>query len=95
MKNLIVSADVLSKLQSKHGVSKREVEQCFENKCGMYLVDDREDHQTDPPSLWFIAPTNQERELKIIFILKDGNVHLKSAYPPEPEAVAIYNANGR
>jgi len=95
LKNLVVSAAVKEKLSEKHGVEIREVEQCFENKCGLYLVDDREDHQTDPPTLWFIAPTNKERQLKVIFIIADGNVHLKSAYEPEPEAIALYEKDGR
>ncbi|WP_431107553.1 ADP-ribosyl-(dinitrogen reductase) hydrolase [Variovorax paradoxus] len=95
MKNLIVSAAVLQKLREKHNVSRREVEQCFENKCGLYLMDDREDHQSDPPTLWFISSTNRERLLKVIFIFIEGNVHLKSAYEPEPEAIALYDEIAR
>lgn len=91
MKNLIISSTVLVKLKDKHQVSRREVEQCFENKCGTYLVDDREDHQTDPPTLWFIAPTNRGRLLKVIFIYIDGNVHIKSAYDADDSAIAIYD----
>lgn len=61
MKNLIVSAGVLEKLRDKHGVTVREVEQCFDNKCGLYLEDDREDNRTDPATLAFVASTNQGR----------------------------------
>ena len=95
MKNLIISAAVLQKLDEKHGVSVREVEQCFENRIGVYLLDPREDHQTDPPTLWFISKNNRQRLLKIIFIFADGNVHLKSAYEPEPQAIAVYEEHGR
>ncbi len=95
MKNLIVSAGVLAKLREKHKVSEREIEQCFENRCGLFLQDDREDHQTDPPTLWFIAPSNEDRPLKVIFMFIGGNVHIKSAYEPEAEAIAIYEKLGK
>lgn len=95
MKNLIVSASVLTKLRDKHGVTVREVEQCFENLCGDYLEDTREDHQTDPPTLWFVAPTNQDRLLKVVFIFLDGNVHIKSAFPADAQAQAIYERHGK
>jgi hypothetical protein len=95
MKNLIVSAAVRSKLDSKHQVTVREVEQCFENKVGLYLEDDREDHRTDPATLWFISETHRGRVLKVIFIFAEGNVHLKSAYEPEPDAIAAYDLKGR
>jgi len=95
MKNLIVSAGVLAKLREKHNVSEREVEQCFENLCGLYLLDEREDHQTDPPTLWFIAPTNEGRLLKVVFMFVGGNVHIKSAFPPEEAAINFYDQHGR
>ena len=95
MKNLIVSAGVLAKLREKHNVSEREIEQCFENLCGLYLLDEREDHQTDPATLWFVAPTNQGRVLKVVFMFVDGNVHIKSAFEPELEAINFYERNGK
>jgi uncharacterized DUF497 family protein len=95
MKNLIVAAAVLVKLRDKHNVSVREIEHCFENLCGLYLEDSREDHQTDPPTLWFIAPTNRGRLLKIVFMFIDGNVHIKSAFEPEKEAVDFYEKHGK
>ncbi len=95
MKNLIVSAGVIAKLREKHGVTERGVEQCFENKCGMYLLDDREDHRTDPPTLWFLAPTNEDRLLKVVFMFVEGNVHLKSAFVPEQAAIDFYEKHGK
>jgi hypothetical protein len=80
MNNLVISPAILSKLEIKHKVSKREVEQCFRNKYGNYLEDARENHKTNPPTYWFVSNTNNLRRLKIIFVFKDGNVHLKSAY---------------
>ena len=95
MKSLIVSASVLVKLRDKHGVSVREIEQCFENLCGVYLEDDREDHQTDPATLWFIAETNRGRRLKVIFMFIDGNVHIKSAFEAHQDAIAVYDKYGK
>ena len=95
MQNLRISEAVLEKLKTKHNVTRREVEQCFENKCGLLLMDDREEHRTDPPTLWFVAPTNTGRLLKIIFIFRDGLVHLRSAYGANDEVQRIYNAAAR
>lgn len=95
MRTIIISQDVLAKLRDKHQVSRREIEQCFENKCGNYLEDAREDHKSDPATLWFVAPTNQDRLLKVVFIYLDGNIHIKSAFEPEPNVVRIYDKYGK
>lgn len=95
MRNLIVSAAILGKLREKHGIELREVEQAFDNKCGFLLIDDREDHRTDPPTLWFVAPTNRGRMLKVIFMMIDGNIHLKSAYTADQAAISLYDEIGK
>ena len=95
MKHLIISADVIEKLREKHGVSKREVEQCFENLCGLYVEDDREDNRTDPVTLAFVAPTNQGRLLKVCFMFIDGNVHIKTAFEADPADIAYYDKHGK
>lgn len=95
MRHLIISSDILAKLKEKHNVSRREVEQCFENKVGRYVMDEREDHRTDPPTLWFVAPTNCERLLKVIFVFADGNVHIKSAFEPGESVIEMYDRLGR
>lgn len=95
MLSVIVSQTILEKLHSKHKVDKYEVEQCFKNLIGTFLQDTREDHQTDPPTLWFIAPTNTNRLLKVVFIFKDGNVHIKSAFEPNKNEISIYDQHGR
>ena len=95
MLNILISSDMLEKLRDKHSVTRREVEQCFENKCGISLVDEREDHRTDPETLWFIAPTNDQRLLKICFMFIDGNVHIKSAFEPDANELRIYERYGK
>lgn len=90
-----MSNDIVEKLRVKHGVTRREVEQCFENRVGTFLEDTREDHQSDPPTLWFVAPTNCDRLLKVVFMFADGNVRIKTAYEAEPEAIRIYEKLGK
>lgn len=76
-------------------MTRREVEQCFENVVGNYVSDDREEHRTDPPTLWFISPTNCNRLLKIMFIFVDGNVYIKSAYEPSKAVIEMYDRLGK
>lgn len=92
--SLVLSKTILEKLASKHGVNREEVEQCFANRTGAYLQDTREDHQSDPPTLWFIADTNYGRLLKIVFIAKDGDVFIRTAYPPNEAELSIYAKYG-
>ena len=84
------SSAVKQKLAEKHGVSLEEVQQCFANRDGGLLEDIREDHKTDPPTQWFIAETDYGRRLKIVFILKNGDILLKTAYRPNSKEEAIY-----
>lgn len=95
MQNLIVSSAVLIKLRDKHSITVREVEQCFENKCGLYVEDEREDNRTNPATLTFIAPTSQNRLLKVAFIFLDGNVHIKTAFEPDAQDIAFYEKHGK
>lgn len=95
MQVIVISALILEKLKTKHDVTAAEVDQCFRNKIGTYLSDDREDHQTDPPTLWFVAPTNCERLLKVAFVFRDGNIYIKSAYEPSEAVIEIYDRLGR
>lgn len=95
MKNLHISEHVATKLGTKHRVVRREVEQCFENLCGKFLIDNREEHKSDPPTHWFIAPTNANRQLKVVFIFKDGNFYLRTAYEPNAEELRIYAARAK
>lgn len=95
MQNLIVSARVLEKLTKKHLVTRTEVEQCFTNRTGRLLTDNRELRKTNPPTLWFIANTNKGRALKVVYIQIGQEVHLKSAFDPNPTEIGIYSRHGR
>lgn len=92
MKGLIISEGIQRKLDSKHGgITGREIEQCFENCEGNHLIDDREKNRTTPPTKWFIALTNANRPLKIVFVFEDGKVYIKTAYEPSEKEIHIYN----
>lgn len=90
MPPLIISTAIRVKLDVKHNVTENEIQQCFFNHEGNCLEDDREEHRTDPATLWFVAETNQCRVLKVVFVLKDGNIHIKSAYEANAKDIAIY-----
>lgn len=48
--NLLISPAVLQKLTDKHQVKASEVIECFANRTGRYLADNREQHRTNPPT---------------------------------------------
>jgi uncharacterized DUF497 family protein len=91
----VVSHRIDGKLDAKHGVTIEEVDQCFDNKCGINLIDDREQHRTDPPTLWFIAETNTGRLLKIVYVYKDMKYYLKTAFEPNDAEIRIYDEEGK
>ena len=90
MLNLIVSPSIREKLIVKHNVKEGEVHECFFNRVGPYVEDDEEDHRTDPASYWFLAETNRGRILKVVFVKKDGNVYLKTAFEANNKSKTIY-----
>ena len=90
---LYISEAVAKKLKEKHQVSEAEVRQCFLNREGKFAYDTREDHRTNPPTLWFIAPTDAGRRLKVIFLRYSKTEYIiKSAYDAEPEAEELYQS---
>ncbi|WP_369063304.1 ADP-ribosyl-(dinitrogen reductase) hydrolase [Burkholderia gladioli] len=93
--NLVISPEIREKLKSKHNVQPREIEQCFDNRVGTFLVDDREEHRTDPATLWFVAETNVGRVLKVIFVYEHGSVRIKSAYEASEPVIRLYEEKGR
>lgn len=90
MPPLIISTVIRVKLEAKHRVCEKEINECFLNHYGTCIEDDREDHKTDPVTNWFIAETNHCRVLKVVFILRDGNIHIKSAYDAGAKDIAVY-----
>lgn len=85
-----ISKAVEAKLLEKHQVTRKEIVECFENRDRRALRDQRENHDSDPPTFWIISETNKLRRLKVIFIVKSGVPEIRSAYEPEPAAEYIY-----
>ena len=89
--NLKISKRIIEKLARKHQVTTTEIFECFLNRIKGLLEDTRVDHKTNPPTLWFIAKTDNDRLLKIVFIeLLNGSYELKTAYTPNDSEVNIY-----
>ena len=92
---LLISPKVLEKLANKKPpVTKEEIKQCFANRTGIYLLDEREEHASHPPTRWFIAETDFGRELKIAFIPTGNVLIIRTAYDPNPEEKRIYQKYG-
>jgi hypothetical protein len=92
---LVVSAAVQEKLATKHDVTIAEVEECFANRNGRFLMDTRSRHKSNPPTLWFIAPSDAGRNLKVVFIRKGNDLHLKSSFEPDDVELQIYARFGQ
>ncbi len=95
MPAIIISENILCKLETKHNVSQTDVHECFTNRCGPPLLDTREEHASDPPTMWFISETNLGKKLKIVFILRDKKVYIRTAYPPNSEEIRIYKKKAK
>ena len=90
MPRIIISDNILCKLEEKHNVTPAEVHECFANRCGNFLLDTREEHASEPPTRWFVSETNYGRKLKIVFIWRDKKVFLRTAYPANPIEIRMY-----
>ena len=94
-KKLILSQAVRAKLAAKEPpVSESEIEQCFANRAGKLLIDNRAENGTNPYTRWFIAETDFGRKLKICFIPLDGGIVIKTAYDPNEQELRIYRKHG-
>lgn len=99
---LFISPAVRKKLAAKHNVTEDEIRQCFLNLDGVYLRDRREQHDTDPPTWWFIAETNRCRLLKVAFIARSietskgpvTQTEVKTAFPPDAEDIECWKRHG-
>ena len=86
-----ISEKIREKLMHKHSVKDDEIQQCFANRTGGYLVDIREKHASNPKTQWFISETNCGRKLKIAFIQENGDVYIRTAFEPNETELRIYN----
>lgn len=90
---LLISASTELKLRTKHNVNKEEIAQCFENRTENPVIDFRVQHTTDPPTQWFISPTDTGRRLKIVFMqISATAVVVKTAYKPNVKEEKVYRS---
>ena len=89
---LQMSDGIREKLKVKHGITEEQVQSCFLNRERGYLIDDREDHKTDPPTLWFISEDDTGMLIKVCFIYfpQDQTFDIKTAYYPNETEIEIY-----
>ena len=93
---LVISYKIRMKLAAKvPPVSENDICECFENRSRTPLRDTRERHDTDPPTLWFIAENYYGRRLKICFSDDGTNIHIKSAFVPNDAEERIYAAKSK
>lgn len=78
-----ISPEIVEKLETKHGVTPEEVYQCFLNRHGPYFLEERPQHKTNPPSWWFVAETDVQRVLMIVFVQYPDHFAIKSAFKPD------------
>jgi hypothetical protein len=91
MENLLITNAVEIKIRVKHGLSRRDIEECFSNIERERLEDNRVEHKTDPVTQWFIAQNNFGKHIKVVFmLLEDGRSLLKTAYCPNDDEIRIY-----
>lgn len=90
---LLMSQKIREKLHDSHGVTEKEVEQCFANRDGPFLRDLRAKNLTSPTTQWFIADTNKGRPLKVCFIFRPDSktFELKTAYEPNANERTLYD----
>jgi uncharacterized DUF497 family protein len=88
---LIASLRVIHKLKTKHNLALSEVEECFYNQTRVFLEDTRKEHWTIPSTMWFIAKTDRDRLLKVVFIERGELLYeVKTAYGPSRKEKAVY-----
>lgn len=88
---LHLTAKIRQKLAQKiPPVSENDVLECFINRNHSFLIDTREDHQTDPVTQWFISENDYGRRLKVCFMKEEAHITIKSAYVPNADEERIY-----
>lgn len=93
MKTIFISDRVKEKLKEKHGVTSAEIDECFVYAAALKLrplEDVRADHTTVPPTYWWLSRTKKRRLLKVVFVLFDDRIEIKTAFEPNRTEVNLY-----
>lgn len=93
---IIISPKIRQKLEDEnHQVPEIDIAQCFANRVKGFVLDDREKHRTEPPTMWFVSETDYGRKLKVMFIMRGADIYIKSAYGATDEVERIYNSKSK
>lgn len=87
---IYISPKVKKKIEDKHGLTLDEVDEAISGRLAGFLEDTREEHKSDPPTLWFVGSTDFGKYLKVAFIFKDGTMIIRTAYEANQTELAIY-----
>lgn len=88
--DLKISAAIAEKLATKHRVTRKEVWECFANRTGRFFSDPRQEHQTEPPTYWFVSCTDAGRVLKVVFVRYPDFYAIKTAFEPDDGSDGTY-----
>ncbi|MFT0849617.1 ADP-ribosyl-(dinitrogen reductase) hydrolase [Achromobacter sp. F4_2707] len=92
---LRINGRIKAKLSEKNPpITEEDIAQCFANRTGKFLVDDREENLTNPLTRWFISETDYGLRLKICFVPYATGLDIKTAYTPNDEEIRIYKKYG-
>ena len=56
-----------------------------------FIEDDREEHRTDPRTLWFVSQNNYGVKIKVMFVIRGSEIYIKSAYRATDTVSAMYD----
>ena len=89
---LHLSAAIRDKLSdSNHRITESDLLQCFANAERGFIEDDREEHRTDPRTLWFVSQINYGVKIKVMFVIRGSEIYIKSAYRATDTVSAMYD----
>lgn len=88
---IVLSQRIKEKLADvNHRIGLDDIKQCFANRKRGFVVDNREEHRTDPPTLWFVAENDYGVKIKVMFVMRGQDIYVKSAYRATDVVAGIY-----
>lgn len=92
--DLVVYPHIEEKLWVKHRVTVAEVRESFANRVGSLGTEDRPQHRWLANRYWFIALTNCDRRLKVVFAIDESESGpvIITAYEPNQEEERQYES---
>jgi hypothetical protein len=91
---LYISPTIAKKLKDKHGVETTEVQEAWDAYDGTTLEDTREQHRTNPATMWFLSKTKAGRILKVVYVPEDGIGYLRTSYDANATEIWLFKLKG-